>query len=303
MSRLLVQRAFGLGVVSLFALALGACSSVSGAGGAASGGGVQILVEKDVDSWAMPSNAYYPPDISLEYYAVDLKAEPCLEEAGINFRMTRYDPNGARPVTENAAGDRIFNQKIAAEYGYHEQLDPRTNWEDAKRNHFDTELNDKQVWEKWSACEDQATRELGGDPEMIGYSYRFPIDSVDRDPAVLEAEARWRDCMAPLGIPDLGPDAAPLRTPVPTNSQVEKWGWPNDIAPWDIPPASADEIEAAVFDAKCRDSSGWSQARYDAEWDAEVAYLTKHYKELEAKRVKYEAITEAYLNEIREHGE
>ena len=303
MSRLLVQRAFGLGVVSLFALALGACSSVSGAGGAASGGGVQILVKKDVDSWAMPSNAYYPPNLSLGNYAADLRAEPCLEEAGISFRMARYDPNGARPATKNAAGDRIFNQKIAAEYGYHEQLDPRINWEDRKRNDVDPTLNDQEVWEKWSACEDQAMRELGGDPEMIGYSYRFPIDSVDRDPAVLEAEARWRDCMAPLGIPDLGPDAAPLRTPVPTHSQVEKWGWPDDIPPWDIPPASADEIEAAVFDAKCRDSSGWSQARYDAEWDAEVAYLTKHYKELEAKRVKYEAITEAYLNEIREHGE
>lgn len=301
----------GICALSLSILLLAGCSTqvpdgqsalTSGERPAEAGGGVQVLVQKDISTWALPSDAYNPPPFALEDYAVDLQAEPCLEAAGITFRMVRFDPNGPAPKTMNGSQRRLFNQEIAAEFGYHEQLDPRVRMEDRTRNNASDELNDPQTWETWNNCRQQALRDLGGDPNQDVFSFGFPVHSADRDPAVKVAAVRWRECMEPLGIPDLPPDATPL-TGIPTGSQYSEWGLNQDVAPWEISAPSAEEIKVAVYDAQCRDSSGWSQARYDAEWDAEVSYLTKHYRQLEASRQKYEAQKEAYLKIVQERGQ
>ena len=254
--RLPVDAGRGLLVTACIVLLLPGCSvfsdelPASGARSSAGDGQIQILVEKDKASWALPSDAYNPPYFAMEDYAIDLQATPCLEAAGIDFRMVRFDPD---------------------------------------------------TWETWNNCRQDALRELGGDPTQEVYSFGFPVDSADRDPAVHEAEEKWRQCMVPLGIADLPSDATPTNG-LPTDSQYEQWGLNQDVAPWEIPPPGQDEIKAAIHDAECRDSSGWTDARYEAEWNAEIDYLTRNYRELEAKRVKYDTLKEAYLKVIRERG-
>lgn len=305
--RLPVDAGRGLLVTACIVLLLPGCSvfsdelPASGARSSAGDGQIQILVEKDKASWALPSDAYNPPYFAMEDYAIDLQATPCLEAAGIDFRMVRFDPNGPGPKTMNDSQHRIFNRDVAAEFGYHLQLDPRVSMEDRIRNDADSTLDDPDTWETWNNCRQDALRELGGDPTQEVYSFGFPVDSADRDPAVHEAEEKWRQCMAPLGIADLPSDATPTNG-LPTDSQYEHWGLNQDVAPWEIPPPGQDEIKAAIHDAECRDSSGWTDARYEAEWNAEIDYLTRNYRELEAKRVKYDALKEAYLKVIRERG-
>lgn len=49
-------------------------------------------------------------------------------------------------------------------------------------------------------------------------------------------------------------------------------------------PVSTEEIRTATADAKCRASSGWSQALYDAEYDAQVAFVKKNADKLDRIR-------------------
>jgi len=95
----------------------------------------------------------------------------------------------------------------------------------------------------------------------------------------------WKQCMKPLGLSDL-PDN-PVLMPGPQLSQ--KIGLnPGADAPQSAiaaSPGTVSEYERkiAVADAKCRISSGWQQAYYDADWNSADAYVKKNQKELSAR--------------------
>ncbi len=85
--------------------------------------------------------------------------------------------------------------------------------------------------------------------------------------------------MAPLGTIDLPAEPWSLgygRLSVPDSLQ-EKWQWHNVGQPT---PA---EIEYAVYDAQCRESSGWTDILYDAEWDMREAFVNQHRTELDTE--------------------
>ena len=258
---------------------------------------VESPVQKDLATWALPSDAYNPPPLSLEYYAVALKAQPCRQAAGLPSQAVRFDPNGPLPATQNAAGRTLFDPAIAAQWGYHRQFDPRINWEDRRRAQEieRTELLTDADVDTFVACGDEAMDALGGDP-AVSYQYGFGIDDSAEDPQVKAAADRWRQCMEPLGIAEILPGFNPWE--MPTQSLQEQWNMNQDVAPWEIPPASQEEIGVAVVDAQCRDSSGWRQAAYDADWNSEMKFLSRHYKDLEAQRVQWEQLTQSYLDTI-----
>ncbi|GAB6856911.1 hypothetical protein [Microbacterium xylanilyticum] len=54
-------------------------------------------------------------------------------------------------------------------------------------------------------------------------------------------------------------------------------------------PTSA-EIELAVADATCRDSSGWTKAVYDAMWDADVDVVRNHAGQLKQMKLDADAL-------------
>ena len=281
-------------VICLAAAAVAGCSN-----GAAAPGQVDVLVEQDIVSWALPSDAYAPPNVRLESYAVDLKARDCVEDLGVTYRVPRFDPAGPLPATSNGASRRLFNEDIASKFGYREDLDPRVDWEGRRLADEDQSLlGDHAVYEQWIGCQDTAITELGGDPKSTLRQYGFPVDAADSDPAVVEAAGLWRECMAPLGIVDLPPDATPEMGVAVTHLFAD-WGLNADVPPWEIGDPSAAEIAVATHDAQCRTSSGWTEARYQAEWNAELDYLTKNYRDLEAQRTHNQAQQEVFLATIR----
>lgn len=283
-------------------VAIATCLVVAAVAGCSSGdasGDVDVLVEQDVASWSLPSDAYVPTDVRLEAYAIDLKARDCVEALGVTYRVPRFDPNGPLPATSNSAMRRLFNESVASEFGYREALDPRVDWDGRVLADADQSLlgNDG-VYEAWLTCQDSAVEELGGDPDQTLRQYGFPVDAADNDPAVVEAVERWRDCMAPLGIADLPPDATPDMGVAMTHLFTE-WGLDGDVPPWEVGVPSEAEISVATHDAQCRTSSGWTDARYQAEWNAELDYLTSNYQDLEAQRLKNEEQEEAFLTVVR----
>ena len=66
--------------------------------------------------------------------------------------------------------------------------------------------------------------------------------------------------------------------------------------------ASAREIETATFDAACRDSSGWSEARYDAEWDRQVTAARENADALERILTENKKVEERALAVLAERG-
>lgn len=258
-----------------------------------------VLPEKNITEWTMPSDYYNPPDIKLEYYALDLTMQGCLEEAGVPFRVRTFDVDAPHPETETATMHRLFSVEIAQKYGYQQAPDPRINLEDNKALDEISKVWTDQQYDDYARCSDEAAKSLG----MVSEPYHFGFNTVEdpmSDPKVVEALKKWRECIAPLGIADLPADATP--SDMPTPGLIEQWAWPQDTPPWEKPPASAAEIEVAVADAKCQESSGWNQAVYDAAWDAELAFLKDNFVEINARGERYRALTEKYLEVIKNNG-
>jgi hypothetical protein len=134
--------------------------------------------------------------------------------------------------------------------------------------------------------------------------------AVPQDPTVKKAAASWKRCITAAGydvsisapVGDEGDQMptrklgielgfyAPPPTKFPTNggtygdTEVD----PDTAGPRKTTPA---EIELAVADATCRDSSGWTKAYYDAQWDAEVRVVQKHADQLKTMKGDIEALT------------
>lgn len=283
----LLSRGLGL-------LLFGAPIVLAGCSGTTDSSEVEVRVEKNVTQWTLLSDAYFPPPIGLRDYAVDVEARECVERLDVTMRMARFDPEAPLPRTQNAGVRNIFNPEIAAEFGYRSELDPRINWENHELMAGDQSLTDPATYEAWITCQREAEERLGVDPEAM-LSFGFPVEAADANPNAIAAEGKWRECMAPLGIADLAPDASPL-SGIASTSLFQQWGLSSDSPPWEITQPSEEEIRIAVHDANCRDSSGWTEARYEAEWNAEIDYLTKHYRDLEAQRLQYEEQHQNFLN-------
>jgi hypothetical protein len=127
-------------------------------------------------------------------------------------------------------------------------------------------------------------------------AYNALVDINEEDPLnqeqVIAAGKRWNECMTPLGIPDL-PETPRDLSGVPTNSQSEKFGLNIDA----ITEPSQEELDEAVFDAKCRVSSGWTHEFYLAVWNGQAEKLrddSEFADQMKANRAAYdEAVTKA----------
>ena len=65
----------------------------------------------------------------------------------------------------------------------------------------------------------------------------------------------------------------------------------------ELVPPTAREVEVAVTDAECRESSGFSEARYDAEVRAQMEAIAEHEDDLERLHVAIERFS-AEVDEV-----
>jgi hypothetical protein len=176
----------------------------------------------------------------------------------------------------NTVGRKLFDERLAAQYGYHNSPDnsatPDSDWNALR----DSDLSGADL-EKVNKCQAEAYEVLPGaqgDANVVsGFAWKATED-IAKDEKVVTSAKRWNECMIPLGVPDLPPSPSGI----PTESQAKRFGFDGEKALGLTP--SLDEIDQAVADARCRESSGYSEAFYLAEWNAHLAVLDKNQEDL-----------------------
>jgi hypothetical protein len=257
----------------------------SGCAGTTDPSDVRLLATADRDRWVLPLDPYYAPHWAFEMYAVDLSAVDCMEAKGfLDVPMIPYDPNAPDPATHNAVGRRLFNPDVAAQFGYRWALPLKYDRLRAM------ELNrtlDSATASALQECEAEAYERLGIDQADDWVAGAAASLSPEKDQAVVDAGLRWRECMSDLGISGLPTN--PYEFPTPEWSQ--RWGLDGDSDGGEDPTFGSpnpEEIDYAVKDAQCRDSSGWTETFYTVEWALQEEYVRENFDKLEKQRAQNE---------------
>lgn len=268
------------------------------AGESDAGPGPAQLPEKNRMLWVMPLDAYrVDPQLA---YAVDVLVEPCMQENGFTFQRPAVDVT-KRSETVTASGRELFNVDVAATWGYGGAPDPNGDVLRAAEAQAMTWPQEEQ--DQYDECLRRAREELP--PETVNNAVAglsLPTwDDAAEDPDVVEAAGRWVQCMQPLGFTDLPDSPDDASGGMPTQSMADAFG---ELADGHVnvqtPAQEAEEIRLATFDAECRESSGYAQARYDAEWEAQVRVVQENEETLEGlldQKAAYEKKVDAIFRE------
>jgi hypothetical protein len=219
--------------------------------------------DKDIDNWVLPLDRFMDSDDISSNYAETLLMGPCMTDAGYAWDVPYRDPYAANRATSSAVGIRIFNLDIAREYGYHSapNVDPGAA---AWKAWAYREIGDAEV-EAIHRCIDEVRADqlplLPGSAQLGNSSAAAAYDFATQDGRVQDTEHAWRECMAPLGIPDLPESAREMPSPWLAN----KLGYTGTLGD-----PTAEEIRYATADATCREDSGYLQTFYDVLWEKEA---------------------------------
>ncbi|MFV0374123.1 hypothetical protein [Microbacterium sp.] len=220
----------------------------------------------------------------------------CMTDAGYPMSVPFKDLTEAWKVAAwTSNGVRYFNERLAATYGYtegHPELPNEEEW----RAFYDQDFSD----EKRAAlddCRDAHADELVGrqatDIYNLGAEFVWnAAEAADATPAVQEAAARWRECMKPLGLVDLPSSPYPV---MPTESQRARFEEEH-------PSPGPLQLHDAMFDAACRESSGYAEAAYEAEWDEEHRIIAENIDEFERIRTEGDKYYQQAVRTIAELG-
>ncbi len=225
----------------------------------------------NLDTWTLPLDSYLPNDLN-QAYAQDLLYSQCMSKAGYN--VPAYNIADYMPPNRNAALRKLFNLDLAERYGYHNGP-TKNGGQPPKLN-----LTAPAEIAADSACSKSSQQGTSENSDLTNFVQNLEGDAEDNalgDSKVKAAAAAWRTCMLPQGIPDL-PDSP---EDMPTQSQRQRFGMngPTNPGPGQLPSqgsASPQEIKQAVFDANCRDSTGYSKTYYDTEVADQQALITKN---------------------------
>lgn len=245
---------------------------------------------QDLSRWKMPLDEFRVDDAYTNALAV--LAEPCMRSAGYDHSRPAIDVR-ARSASVSEAGRVLFDVEVAEKWGYGGAPDPNSkaleiaeaeaaSWSEAQS-------------EAYSRCLDQAHErlEIPDNNNFLSGLALSAWNGATRDPAVLSAAEAWRECMAPLGIPDL-PVSPVSGEGLPTSSMAATFGLVVDGRSNEERTRSqrAEEIKVAVFDAECRDTTGFSEALYQAEWMRQTSLVAENgpaLAALKSAKIEYES--------------
>ena len=278
------------------------------------------LPAQDQANWVMPLDEFSPPSAdSLSNYAENLLLERCLGEAGIQWPIPWQPTDDADYLLPpaNRSGFPALTVEIAQKWGYRANFEPGryASFEDRQAvmrelngiaastpgfdSVFDTCLTDARK----TVPSRQLNKAFNRVRELMGPAQRAAWTASP----VIAADAAWRDCLRALGyvnVPDspLGEDEGWM----PTQALRDELGIPDlYTSTGDSAPESSlteAEIALAVDDATCRETSGWSQAMYEALWDAQVEVVREHADELMRMRDEWDAARATLMTVIAEHA-
>ncbi|MGB3376652.1 MAG: hypothetical protein WBA87_16120 [Microbacterium sp.] len=177
----------------------------------------------------------------------------------------------------------------------------RTLWDRYLRSYRDLDRNEDFNM-KFSNCI-EGVRADNPLPDMDDQTFVFGLSMQARDdatqaPPVLEAAARWSQCMVTSGASDV--PASPEQ--MPTLKMAEKFGLGADPAKSSSDVViSEEEIDLATLQADCENTSGYRSALYTAQWDLEQQKLTNDAERLHGigtDVARYHDGVEALIDEL-----
>ncbi|MFF2267795.1 hypothetical protein ACFVTZ_05995 [Cellulosimicrobium cellulans] len=231
---------------------------------------------KDRARWVMPLDPYRV-DENL-FHAEQVLIERCMQGKGFDYHRPPVDVT-ATSETVTVGGRNLFDVEIAREWGYSGAPSPHAEILQAAEEASFSWPPEKN--EQYSACMDEARQEFPQEGVLVnntlaGFSLS-PWNGAVMDPAVVAAAEKWAECMRPLGFSDLPASPNELDGGTPTPMMAAAYG---EVADGRVsersPEQKAEEIRLATFDAECRESSGYAQALYDAEWERQARVLEEN---------------------------
>jgi len=251
-------------------------------------GEAQPDAAKNRAQWVMPLDEFIVYSPELGNYAEQLLIGRCLETAGYEWPVPWRDPEFPLPEDFNRVGYRLFDRSTAERWGYHygPSRDERGDraWLEF-RTFIDSLVRDETFQHAFTGCSDEARDEdTMRDIDALNYVNGLAVQAgqvAEQDPAVRAGVSAWRECLT-AKVTFAVPDSTWEMPPPPVDEQFGITG-PNKTAT-----ASAEEIAVAITDADCRESSGLSEARYEAEWDHQLKLVAENRDALD--RIRAEAL-------------
>jgi hypothetical protein len=312
--------------VAVLSLGLAGCSS-------ATPGTMPELPKQDISRWVMPLDAFSSPlRDSLPTYAEDRWMETCLGKEGINWPILAQptDETSAMVPPANMSGFPILTAEVAKQYGYsasrypgrdqaHPDQSDKLNAIARATPGFDPLFGSclKEIRKRLDTISvtDSMNRITMWQDEAMNAAYA--------EPSVKNAGAAWKKCLVAAGYPitlsapvgdgewmptqalgvSLGFFPAPPSTvaPVPQEGSIGARGDVSGGGSSGPAPLTSAEVQLAVADATCRESSGWTAAMYQAMWTAEVDQVKQHADDLVRTKTQLDALLKESLAVIAEN--
>ncbi|MBF4601837.1 hypothetical protein ITJ55_13560 [Frigoribacterium sp. VKM Ac-1396] len=228
------------------------------------------LPEKDVEAWTMPLDRYVPIGQSSSNYAELLVVQPCMLDAGYDEYVLPWRDVAAADRADELSMNgslrlRAFDLATAETRGYHAAsvVDPgAADWYEFAMQSWTAEKSDQ-----LDTCVQRAHKTV---PSLDDYYNRTQslvrlnnaaFEGARHDPSVTATWADWRSCMQAARVGDVADDPSGM----PTLDMVDRFETLDSSTP-----PSDDELEIATADARCRESSGYRDALYEAEWQRQL---------------------------------
>jgi len=295
--------------IAVAAMVLSGCSS-GGSANSQSTAGVDVsaveatvspdnLVKKDQKHWALPTDAYTGTTNGLYVAVKETVVQDCMAKKGLSYEVYPYSAASEKSQVGTGSGHMLFNEEIAAKYGY--SAPP----EDSIQPRLDIERKQDQNPSSWKQERDACFAEADKADIIKKLDTQGGLPSsvvADVNPPGLDtAAAKWRSCMAPLGLADL--EKAPGGYPSSSFAQqIGATGNEEDYKDPSQHPVTDYELKVAVQDAKCRASSGYDTILYNAQWSASYNYVKKHLNELTVLRQKSAKVKDESIAFLKSHG-
>lgn len=312
---------------AVLSLALAGCSS-------AMSGTTPDLPKQDMARWVMPFDAFSSPlQASLPTYAENRWMETCLGKEGINWPIPAQPTDEASALVPptNMSAFPILTVEVAKQSGYDATYMPGTGGGQAHRDQMDKLNAIAQATPGFDPLFESCLKEIRKRLDSVGVNdltnrmvgwQNEAMNAAYAEPSVKKTGAAWKKCLiaagypikqsAPIGNGEWMPtealraslgfsSAAPgAAAPVPSDGPITTRGDASGGASVATGPTKA-EVDLAVADATCRESSGWTAAMYKAMWDAEVDQVKQHADDLVRTKTQLDALLKESLAVIAEN--